>query len=276
MKKSFTLLFCLGVGAYIWLGHSSGAANRQDADRTGGPLSNNGSTFCSMCHSGGNFGTDVTLTLLSAEGDTITEYAPETAYTLRVAISAEGASAYGFQAVALDTANAQAGMYGEAPAGTAVVAVNGIDYAEHSERDSDGMWDIPWTSPAVGAGPVTFYAAGNAVNNADGTQGDDPDTTSLQVPEALGASIADVAAAIQLEIAPNPTRDFLNVTWSGEVVRPELLQIINAAGQLMQERRISGATGNNLALYVQDYPSGIYFIKATSTDGIQTKRFSKL
>ncbi len=276
MKKRMTLLFCVGLGAYVWFGHSAGAAANQNADRTGGPLSNNGNTYCSMCHSGGNFGTDVNLTLLSAEGDTITEYVPETTYTLRVAISAEGASAYGFQAVALDTANAQAGSYGDAPAGAAVVAVDGVDYAEHTERDSDGMWEIPWTSPALGTGPVTFYAAGNAVNNASGSQGDDPDTTSLQLPEALQAGLADVNEAIQLELAPNPAQDYIRVTWSADEIKPTTIEIISVAGQMMQERVVQGTFSNNLELGVQDYPAGVYFVRARSAQGIQTKRFSKL
>ncbi|MDH3652497.1 MAG: T9SS type A sorting domain-containing protein [Saprospiraceae bacterium] len=275
MKKSFTLLLCLSLAAYIWFGHSSGPGLIQSADRTGGPLSNNGNTFCSMCHSGGNFGTDVFLTLLSESGDTITEYEPETAYTLKVNILAEGAAAYGFQAVALDGANAQAGAYGMVPSGTQVVTVGGVDYAEHSERDSDGSWDIPWTSPAIGAGSVTFYAAGNAVNNADATSGDDPDTTSLQVAEALGAGLADIDHSLKLELAPNPTADILQVSWTSELAKPNALQILSVTGQLMVERDL-GNTANNLELSVQNYPTGVYFVRANTSQGIQTKRFSKL
>ena len=228
-----------------------------------------------MCHSGGNFGTDVFLTLLSESGDTITEYEPETAYTLKVNILAEGAAAYGFQAVALDGANAQAGAYGMVPSGTQVVTVGGVDYAEHSERDSDGSWDIPWTSPAIGAGSVTFYAAGNAVNNADATSGDDPDTTSLQVAEALGAGLADIDHSLKLELAPNPTADILQVSWTSELAKPNALQILSVTGQLMVERDL-GNTANNLELSVQNYPTGVYFVRANTSQGIQTKRFSKL
>ena len=276
MKNAFTFL-CLAMGTYIWLGHSSGAAARQDADRTGGPLSENGDTFCSRCHSGGEFGTDVHLTLLSApDGDTITEYIPETAYTLRVSITAEGASAYGFQAVALAEDTTQAGTYGDAPAGTAVVAVGGVDYAEHSERDDDGTWDLIWNAPSVGTGPVTFYAAGNAVSNAgDGPSGDHPDTTSLQIPEALGAGIADVNTLIQMQLAPNPVTDFVVVQWSSDEIDLDQLRIVSATGQLMHQRLIEGGI-SKLELAVRDYPTGVYFVQATSPEGIQTKRFMKL
>ena len=275
MKQSITFFLCLLGACYIWFGHSSGAANRQDADRTGGPLSQNGSTYCSMCHSGGSFGTDVFLTLLDENGDTITEYQPETAYTLRVAITAEGASAYGFQAVALDTANAQAGTYGEVPAGTAVVTVGGVDYAEHDTRDDDGTWDIPWTSPAINTGAVSFYAAGNAVNNADGTSGDEADTTSLTVAEALGASVADVMESINLEVSPNPAIDRLRVEWSTGDFRVQRLRIVNATGQLMSQVDLT-ASDVNLELNISDLPGGIYFVQAQADQGIHTKRIMKL
>jgi hypothetical protein len=275
MKQTITLFTILFAVCYIWLGSSGGAGANQDADRTGGPLSTNGSTFCSLCHSGGNFGTDVHVNLLTSDGDTITEYMPETTYTLRVSISAEGAAAYGFQAVALNDANAGAGTYGTAPSGMQVTSVGGVDYPEHSSRDDDGMWEIEWTSPTAGTGNVTFYAAGNAVNNASGTQGDDPDTTSLVIEEALGAGIANVQSVINLELSPNPVMDQLRLTWSAQDIRPNHIHIFSATGNLVQQTDLSSST-EQLEMNVQDLSSGIYMVRVSAPEGIQTKRFLKL
>ena len=49
-------------------------------------------------------------------------------------------------------------------------------------------WTFQWTAPALGTGPVTFYAAGVAADNSqDADQGDFTYTTSVASSE--GASI---------------------------------------------------------------------------------------
>ncbi len=275
MKRTAVLLTLLLFAFTLFLSFSGGPGTSQQLDVTGGPLSQDGNTYCTMCHSGGDFGTMLNLTVVSEAGDTISEYEPSTAYTLQVSILAEGASGYGFQAVALDENNVGSGMFADTVGGTQVVTLNNVNYIEHSSRAEDGTWEIPWTSPDVGTGAVTFYAAGNAVNNSFSPAGDDPDTAFLVLEEALGAGIANVQEAIALKLSPNPTVDYLRIQWSAQEVVPEELQIVSATGQLMQERAIHGLS-NNLEVAVNDLPSGIYFVRMASNEGIQTKRFIKL
>jgi len=78
-----------------------------------------------------------------------------------------------------------------------------------------------------------------------------------------------------LKLAPNPAIDLVSVQWSADQVELNQLRIINTTGQLMQQQTITGGI-NNLELRVDDYPSGVYFVQATSVDGIHTKRFMKL
>ena len=270
--KTRNLLFfsSLLLGWCIWAGHSSGAGARQDTDRTGGPVA---SGYCTNCHSGGAFGTNVNITLLAGT-DTVAEYEPGAAYTLRVDISAEGASGYGFQAVALDSDNNGVGTYGTPGDGIQVTAIGGIDYAEHSARSSSSMFEIEWTAPEAGAGDIGFYAAGNAVNGNGGTSGDEPDTASLTISEAVLSGIADIAGDINLQLAPNPATDFIRVQWSDSEVQVRDIRIVSLSGRTLQQQVLPSEVGA-IEMQVSDYPSGIYFAQVISDQGIQTKRFLK-
>ncbi|NND06712.1 MAG: T9SS type A sorting domain-containing protein [Saprospiraceae bacterium] len=271
MKTGNLLLFSsLLLGWCIWVGHSSGAGARQDTDRTGGPIA---SGYCVNCHSGGAFGTDVSITLLEGM-DTVAQYEPGATYTLRVDISAEGAAGYGFQAVALDADNNGAGMYGTPGDGVKVTAVNGIDYAEHSARSSSNSFEIEWTAPDAGAGAVGFYAAGNAVNGNGGTSGDEPDTVSLVIDEAVLSGIADLAQQINLQLAPNPATDFIRLNWSNEHAQVSDIRIVTLSGRTLQQRVLDAEAGA-IEMQVGDYPAGVYFAQVSSDQGIQTKRFLK-
>ncbi len=270
--KTKSLLLCasLLLGWCFWVGNASGPGARQGKDRTGGPISEG---FCANCHSGGSFGTDVNITLLS-DMDTISEYIPETAYTLRVTIVAEGAEGYGFQAVALDAANQGAGSYGAPGDGIKVSPVGGIDYAEHSTRSTSNTFEIEWTAPAAGAGPIGFYAAGNAVNGNSGTSGDLADTASLMIAEAVLSGITDLASEINMKVAPSPAVEFVKVSWSNEVAQVRDLRIISVSGKTLQKSVVSQEI-NSMEIMVSDYPTGVYFVQAISDKGIQTMRFLK-
>lgn len=275
MSRSSTLILTtlLFIGTIIWMGSSGGAGAIQGADRTGGPVSQG---FCSQCHNGGSFGTDVQVFLTDLNGDTISEYVPETAYTLKVTVIGEGAARYGFQSVALDTGNEGSGAYGMAANGSQITSVSGRDYFEHSSPSTSGEWEIEWTAPSSGTGPVTFYAAGNAVNGNFAMSGDQPDTTSLTIAESQTSSLKDRQLTnIQMELAPNPAQDYISIRWSNDVVTPRSLRIFDAAGHILLERDITGAD-EILNQPIWDYPAGIYMVQISAQEGFQSKRFVKL
>ncbi|NND33687.1 MAG: hypothetical protein HKN76_13950, partial [Saprospiraceae bacterium] len=213
-RKSLLFFLFIAFSAYIWLGHSSGPGVVQDTDRTGSPLSPD---YCKACHNGGNFGTEVNILLLG-ENDTVTEYVPAETYTLQVSISAQGAEGYGFQAVALDSGNMGTGAFGAPGNGTQITAVGGVNYFEHSARSGSPVFEIEWTAPESGAGDVTFYAAGNAVNANFQVGGDLADTALLVVTESVSAGLRDQAASIiELQVSPNPATSLIQARWSAQV-----------------------------------------------------------
>jgi hypothetical protein len=270
-KNSLLSIFCLAIGAYMWLGHSSGPGSVQNTDRTGSPLSPD---FCKACHSGGSFGTEVSILLLG-ENDTITEYVPATTYTLQVKVSATGAEGYGFQAVALDINNAGVGAYGTAASGTQVTAVAGVNYFEHSARSASPTFEIEWTAPDAGAGDVTFYAAGNAVNANFQTSGDLPDTAKLVLTEAVSAGLHDQAAAlIELQVSPNPSASFIQARWSPQV-NATRMEINDLTGKSYYSRSLQNqSSSSEIAVY--NLPAGIYFARLLTDQGYQAIKFVKI
>ncbi len=274
MKKNTLLLFSLLFAiTCLLLSNASGPGNVQNTDRTGGPLSP-GSCDISGCHGGGDFGTAVQLTLVDEAGDTIREYVPEAAYTLKVAISASGAEGYGFQAVAIvDADSTGAGAFGTPPAGMQITDLNGIGYAEQSTRASSSNFEIDWTAPAEGTGSVSFYAAGNAVNANGSTSGDDSEITSTTLSEAIVSSLHDIVQ-FELQLAPNPAAKFIRIEWSQKQARPEELRIISTSGQSFYARNVANVS-SSLEIPLENYPAGIYLVQISSADGIQTEKFLK-
>lgn len=94
-------------------------------------------------------------------------YTPGTAYTITVSHAISGINKWGFEAVALNSSNAQAGTIA-AGAGSQTSTFNGKTYVTHTSSGNTGTggrsWSFTWTAPNPGVGTVTFYAAVNAAN----------------------------------------------------------------------------------------------------------------
>lgn len=255
---------------WIWQAHSSGAGQVQDRDRTGGPVADG---FCGNCHSGGNFGTALSLSLHDENGDTVTAYQPGAKYSLRMKVTGEGASGFGFQAVALASDQAGAGTYGAPESGSQVTTINGRDYFEHSSRSTNGEWNIEWTAPETGAGDLTFYFAGNAVDGAGGTSGDQPATDSLTIIEEMTSGINRLAA-LGLQVAPNPIQFTTQISWSPQA-NVEQVDVFNLQGKSLLQMRVQpGADSQELDL--SHAAPGLYQVVLRGSEGIQTQKLLKL
>lgn len=275
MKRNLLVLSLSAFTAYIWLGNASGPGAVQGQDRTGSPVSPG---YCGVngCHGGGNFSTDVELLILDANEDTITEYTPGEQYRLRISIAAEGAEGYGFQAVALDSANDGAGEFGDASSGTQITTISGRQYFEHSSRSSASTFEIDWTAPEAGSGNISFYAAANAANADFNNTGDDPDTTSLIVVESLSSNLnAQQAEQVELQVYPSFVQTEVWSKWSPQV-KAEQLTISDLTGRIYRQEKIVNQSTAELNIPVYDLPGGIYFVRLLTNEGFQTQKFLKL
>lgn len=153
-------IICIAI---IILSNSGGPSG----DNTGSPNDSN-QDACTQCHStfGLNSGTgQVSATVPSS-------YYPGGSYQITIQVSQPSPSAarYGFQAVALNNSNQQAGTY-TAGTGTSI-NTSGIDNITHNSTvNTSGSWTFTWNAPTTPE-PVTLYYSGNAANGNFGTSGD--------------------------------------------------------------------------------------------------------
>ena len=270
IKAIYALFFCVLSGT-LFLGNSGGAGAVQGVDRTGSPV---GSGNCGTCHGGGDFAATLTAQLLK-DGAPITEYEPGEDYTFRLTINTSNSpERYGFQAVALQGAqNANAGAWDSPPSGFRLTNISNRQYVEHNSTRTSNVLEIKWEAPAAGAGPVRFYAAGNAVNFNGSTSGDSPTSLGdmpLTIAEKATSSIfvAKLLPAT-IKIYPNPVRDRLNLSIQIKESGRYALRVFDLDGKELQSEFVQLLAGENMeAIAVENLPAGNYLV--VLSDGERT------
>ena len=178
-------------------------------EKTGAPNENN----CSQCHTGN--------TLNAAGGSlmltTPDVYTPGMQYDIVVELSRAGQSKWGFQMTALNSNDARAGAFAISNGNTQKLEeANSRQYIEHKSASGTNRWTFKWTAPTTDVGQITFYAAGNAANNANGALGDyiyTQKATSDSI--AYGVALAGVGTLSKTANTGVETRYTLKVTNTG-------------------------------------------------------------
>lgn len=215
MKNTYLFSpFLLVIGGYLWISASGGVADVQGQDRTGSPVS---AQACNMCHQGNSFSVTTALVLIDANGDTVSEYQPNTSYTLTASINAPGASHYGFQITGLDAANNGIGTWTPNTTGTQKTTLNGRPYFEQKSPLADPVFECEWVSPDAGSGDVTFYGSALAVNGNGTATGDAyASFNDLVITEGSGLSVG-ITSSYEVKIFPNPAQQYLAISSTQEV-----------------------------------------------------------
>lgn len=142
-----------------------------DAGRTGAP----GESNCTACHAGSTQSGSGINTVVMTEGlNPVTSYTPGTTYNIGVSFTSSSAK-NGFQIVALNSSNAQAGTITIIPStGTQVITGSaGKKYVTHtSAGNQQSSWAFQWTAPSTNVGNVIFYLATNETNQSQSASGD--------------------------------------------------------------------------------------------------------
>lgn len=191
--RNFTKLKVFGflAACFLFAANSSNPPN----GRTGAPGDNG---TCAGCHSGNNPALDGTVDITGVPS---TIMAGST-YNLTVTVSNPNGAAVkgGFQMVALDGSNSNAGSMSNASTSSNIVMSGGRTYHEHNPAQSFGggttvTYSVDWTAPAGPNGDnITFYSAGVIANGNGGTSSDRVQTTSET--GTLMASSSPPSAAI--------------------------------------------------------------------------------
>lgn len=179
------------LSALVWLAQISNPSN----GNTGAPFDEN----CSSCHTGNNEnGFNGTVAVTGMPG----VVQPNTVYPLLLTITPTAGSSVraGFQLVAVDGGELNAGDLAAANAQTGTEFSGGREYLDHRGTKNFGgnpvSWNFNWTSPAVATGAeIKFYFIGVFGNN-DGTAGGDHSIPAVATytfngpSEPVGASIS--------------------------------------------------------------------------------------
>ncbi len=248
--------------------HSTGPGVAADLQVSGAPGSSGDKGTCAntSCHTSGNFSPTASIQLLDG-ADAITEYEPGKAYTIKVIINKTGfPGSYGFQAVALDDAENQAGEWALIGPDKHVKKLSDRDYLELRSPSLVNSFRSQWIAPASGTGDVTFYAAGIASNDNAGITGDGTASTKRTIREAPTASISNLDSdIIDFGIFPNPTAELLNLQINSRTNGDFKVRIIDVTGKVTSLTPISLQNGHQVKnIPVGNLTPGLYVVQLSS------------
>jgi hypothetical protein len=256
MKKNILPLLLLPSALALIVGLSSssnGAGSSQSADRTGSPVS---SGTCANCHNGGNSVPGLSVQLLD-NGNPVTSYQPNKDYILKVTVSGSEYQRFGFQTVALDDADEQAGTLTASSAGTRALSLSGKQYGEHTGPLASGVFEMNWKAPGAGKGNVKVYTAGLGAKNPTSDNGDRTATNVLTLAEAAGSNVADASAA-GFAVYPNPAEHTLYFNRE----RLTNITVLSVEGRVVMQYQ--SATDR---ITVNGLPAGLYLLQGLRADG---------
>lgn len=199
VRKRFTgnagrLAILSFTAAITVFAHSAGAP----PGMTGAPPGTN----CTSCHGGSpnTGGGNVRVEFPSG-----TTYTPGATYKLHIVLTDANARRWGFEVTARRGTDrlTLAGMLAADNPATMQSAPGGSpgEYITHTAQGTaqgttgSNSWDVNWTAPAAGSGPVTIFVAGNAANGNGNNQGDLIYTSSLVLQEA-GTEVSGTVFAL--------------------------------------------------------------------------------
>ena len=276
--KIISGIFYCSLGAAIWMGNSLGRAAGGNSNSTVNGCSNNGS-----CHAGANFQGALKLSV-KKNGSTVTKYIPGAIYEVELAVEKTGGlgnpAGYGFQLTA-SKGGKDAGVFSNVmPKGnTQISKLNNRSFVEHDLLIPSGTVTVNWTAPPAGTGNVTFFAAGNLVNGAEGVKGDaaTPPIT-LVLSEGMGVSTADFGSEkAKIKVINNPSEEQYMLNCVAEKSGNAEIFIFGADGRQVYYASVAIDEGENtLPLQFGAQDAGI-FVVCLKVDGkLTTARFAKM
>ena len=289
MKIRLTLsLFSLLFIFLVLPGNKNGRASQAGKGNTGAPGDQtlNGSPYtCMDCHDDGNFNPFVSIHVVDSSNTAVSQYMPGQHYIARVTINTSGATpaGYGFQMIALrDNGNTDLDGFTDVNPNNYKLATisNGRTYAEHPTVSASDTFNVRWTAPPAGTGSVTFYAAGNAVNGNNNSDGDGANTTSLHLFEQVTLSTSPEQSnlsGLHLQVSPNPVPADAALAFDVSVSAEYALRAYDLSGNLVwQENRLLPAGRSTGLLETNEWPAGTYYVCLSGTHSRQTVKILKL
>jgi hypothetical protein len=249
------------------IGHSSGAP----AGKTGSP---GDASNCTSCHAG----TATSQAGLITTNIPVAGYTPGQTYTITASIISNPTTKFGFEVSPQNTAGTQMGTLVVTNT-TETQLVGSGKYITHKTAGTAGTgsrtWTFDWTAPASGNGAVTFYGAFNKTNSSNTNAGDQIVLTSTTVQENTATSIAENDNQINLSIFPNPSSEFVNLSYVLSENTKIEAKLISLTGQevmsLINEEQNAGKHDARIEL-APSIAKGTYFVSINVGGKVSTQK----
>jgi hypothetical protein len=246
--------------------------NGPSAGKTGAPGENN----CTQCHTGtAQSGAGVNTVVMTEGANVVTNYTPGTVYNVAISI-ANPSTINGFQIVALNGSNAQAGTITIIPSsGTQLKnGASGKKYVTHTLAGNvQSTWAFQWTAPASNVGNVTFYLATNKTNAQDNDSGD-----AIFLSQHIYGSVAGIEENqnnISLELGYQSSTNSLVVNYTALAAGESSLNLVDLNGKSVFNESI-GTTEigeNKKAVRLpNDLQSGVYIAHLNVNNNFTSKK----
>ncbi len=187
--------YILGLLAlsYMFMSNSSNPPN----GKTGAP----NEQTCAQCHSGGNFNGDIAVSGIPSS------VVPGTTYNVTVTnsfIAGTTPIRSGFQIVALDDSNTEAGTISNVGNSATTVVFGGKTYVEHAPAlnfngNSSVSWTYDWTAPVGNNGDVLSFYFSSVFGNGSGSTNDTVESGSFDVTIDNNSGGSNLSASIFFE-----------------------------------------------------------------------------
>lgn len=287
MKKIYFSFASLVLAAFFILDSSSvkSKITSPPAGNAGDPVTN---TSCAAggCHpspavspTSSDFdfliGTSIPTTALNSSF----KYADSQNYNITFA--SEGFTGrYGFQLVAIDAANAQAGTFAVSNAATTKInTLSNRQYIGHLNASATKSWTFKWTAPAATTGDVSFYYAFVNADNNNQSTGDIVYKGVVTIsPEGTSAIEPIESKLSNLSIMPNPVNNQFAVNFNLIEANEVNAQLYSLDGRLVQELINEQLPAGNCSksFNANELNAGVYLVKLNIGQSSVTKKIVKL
>lgn len=260
MPRAVTALFGSLLSVFCLLLLTGAIVNSGGAPsgRTGAP----GASTCatSGCHASFGLNEDGGSATISAPST----WEPGTPVDLALRIERSGAARFGFSITVQDVNGDMVGSWELVSGQGTAFSAGGADltHLTHSPAvnvDDEHTWLLRWVPPAEDVGPVTFYAAGNAANGAQGSAGDYIYTTSLTLPSATATERWQVVPFRVESAYPLPAEERLTLDVQADRSMPVSVFIYDATGRSRLVQHVNVSRGaNRLNIDTSSLSAGTY------------------